>query len=154
MFSRFRKKPAQPLARPTWTADDLLPLFLDYAAWYEEGAIRAEQYAARMVLGLAELDQARPDLIPALWQTVPATARAVFLEEFRKCLLPGFWFRPMDRLGGPVLSPQQLQREGDRHTACVRAWASEFIRQYELGQLIGGGQRQAEPGAAPDRRGM
>jgi hypothetical protein len=91
--------------------------------------IITEREFVNKVLGLfAHSEHVFVELIPKLWQAIPAALRVEFASSIREAAKPDFRYHAFYIGGGRPQTEDEILRDANLRTSRVRAWALEFVR--------------------------
>jgi hypothetical protein len=95
---------------------------------FEQQVITNREFIDSFFYEFAQADRVYGEIIPDLWDMIPASLQAEFASRIRDAVRPDFQWRPF------YINGSQGTDDGDRRkcdqvgTARIRAWAIEFIR--------------------------
>jgi hypothetical protein len=76
----------------------------------------------------ADSDAVYSEIIPSLWDSIPAGARFEFIEALRAAMHPEFRYHAFEIGGSRGLTDDERRFQQERNARRVNAWATEFLR--------------------------
>jgi hypothetical protein len=99
-----------------------------YGRQIARGFVTAREYADKVFDLWADSDRLYPEIIPALWQSIPESVRSDFTAALRVSVLPDFRWHAFEIGGSRGLTEDERRIQADRNTKRVQAWALGFLR--------------------------
>jgi hypothetical protein len=108
--------------------EELVAVFRRMGTHAARGTVTGVEFTTRVFDEFASLNRVYPEVIPVLWELVPAVIREEFVGALRGATAAEFRYHAFHFGGGRPMTEDELRRDADLRTARVRAWAVEFVR--------------------------
>jgi hypothetical protein len=110
------------------TPEQLLDVIRKTGIIFLRTVITAQEFINKVFDEFALTECVYPDLVPELWQVIPAEVRDDFAIAVRNAARPDFRYIAFYIGSEQSMSEDELRRAADLPTQRVQAWAREFVR--------------------------